>query len=78
MAVLKPNHTKDSDSQRKVKSLKRIAGILAGLLFVMFGAALFVIITTRKATLFLGAPIALMPALIILKNRIKKLESRKG
>lgn len=77
MAVLKPKQGREQTSERKINSLKRIAGILAGALFVLFGAALFIIITTRKATLFLGAPIALMPVLIILKNRIRKLEAGK-
>lgn len=65
------NSTKD-----KLKSLKKAAGILSGLLFILFCASLYLIITTRKSTAFLLLPVALMPVLFALVAKIKKLQSK--
>lgn len=65
------NSTKD-----KLKSLKKAAGILSGLLFILFCASLYLIITTRKSTAFLLLPVALTPVLFALVAKIKKLQSK--
>lgn len=62
--------------KNKLKSLKRAAGILSGLLFVLFCASLYLIVSTRKSTMFLLLPVALMPVLFVLVTKIKKIQSK--
>lgn len=69
----KSSHDKTKDN---LKSLKKAAGILSGIMFVLFSVSLYLIVSTRKSTVFLLFPVCLMPVLFGLMAKIKKIQSK--